>query len=114
MKKNIEFQGGGVQCDNPKCDYVDPDVPIDQYEEWVNKPCPKCGENLFTEDDYIKFQLMLKAMDFVNSLDLPSDPTETMATMKVDVHNEKIDIIDIESPYDQKKIDEKIAGGKRD
>lgn len=111
---NIELQGGGIQCDNPDCDYVDESVRIDQYEDWLNKPCPKCGWNLLTEEDYSKVQMLLKIIGVVDQMDIPIDPNEPMVTMSFDTKTDKIEITDIESPYDQKKIDEKLSGGKRD
>lgn len=42
----------GIKCDNPKCDYKDESVTYEQYPEYINKPCPTCGENLLTQEDY--------------------------------------------------------------
>ena len=103
MKKNIEIEGGGIKCDNPDCDYVKDDVHMTEYEQWVNKPCPKCGENLMTKEDYLKIQAMLQIVDMVNGLDLMPDPDEPKATMRVDVHNETFEITDIKEPYAKKK-----------
>lgn len=103
MKKNVEIQGGGIKCDNPNCDYIKEDVNISEYELWLNKPCPKCGENLLTKEDYDKVQLMLMIVEMANNMDYVSDPDEPKATMSVDIHNEKIEITDIEEPYAKKK-----------
>ena len=43
---------GGIKCDNPLCDYVNKDVHITDYIDYINKPCPCCGENLLTEEVY--------------------------------------------------------------
>lgn len=69
MRKLIEKQQEFViQCDNPKCDYTLPYS--DNNEEYlvlfVNKPCPKCGENLLTELDFMQHQRFLKVVDFIN------------------------------------------------
>jgi hypothetical protein len=42
----------GIKCDNPLCDYIDASVKFEEYADWVNKSCPKCGENLLTQEDY--------------------------------------------------------------
>jgi len=42
----------GIKCDNPKCDYRDDSVNRDNYPEYVDKPCPECGSNLLTKEDY--------------------------------------------------------------
>jgi predicted nucleic-acid-binding Zn-ribbon protein len=47
MKDIVRF--GGIKCDN--CDYRI-EIPFSEYPKWVNKSCPKCGENLLTERDY--------------------------------------------------------------
>jgi NAD-dependent SIR2 family protein deacetylase len=43
----------GIQCDNPSCDFKDETVSMADYEYWLNKPCPKCGNNLLTEADLL-------------------------------------------------------------
>jgi predicted RNA-binding Zn-ribbon protein involved in translation (DUF1610 family) len=104
MKKNIELFGGGLKCDNPECDYVNMEIPRSEYEKWINKPCPKCGENLLTEDDYMKSQFLESLVDMVNEMDLDIDPNEPRGIMTVDVHNNKIEITtDIEEPNAKKK-----------
>ena len=113
MKKNIEVYGGGLKCDNPECDYVNMDIPRNEYEKWVNKPCPKCGENLLTEEDYMKSQFLESLIDMVNEMNLDIDPDEPQATMTVDVHNNKIEITDIKEP-DAKKKTKKSSRRKKD
>lgn len=41
----------GIKCDNESCDYKDDSVTFDQYPDYLNKPCPKCGANLLTQED---------------------------------------------------------------
>jgi ssDNA-binding Zn-finger/Zn-ribbon topoisomerase 1 len=45
-----------IVCDNPKCDFKIKNETGEFDEEtiqYVNMPCPKCGENLLTEKDYL-------------------------------------------------------------
>lgn len=42
----------GIKCDNPQCDFKDHTVRIEDYKQWLNWPCPKCGANLLTQADY--------------------------------------------------------------
>lgn len=65
MNKAIEYQIGGIKCDNPKCDYINLSVAYEDYPNWVNKSCPKCGANLLTEKDY---KACLRIMNIVNKL----------------------------------------------
>lgn len=59
---------GGIVCDNPTCDYKDPAAGFDTFHEYLNKPCPKCGENLLTQEDYDNAMLVYKSIQYVNSL----------------------------------------------
>jgi len=49
-EERVGVKISGLTCDNTACDYQN-DVPFEEYENWLNKPCPKCGENLLTQDD---------------------------------------------------------------
>ena len=42
----------GIKCDNAQCDFNDPTVVYADYPQWINRACPKCGENLLTQEDY--------------------------------------------------------------
>lgn len=63
-----EVNISGIQCDNPNCDYVDYNVSVDQYPEYVNRPCPKCGVNLLTEQDYQVVQVLLRAQKLISKI----------------------------------------------
>lgn len=68
---NIEMHVSGIKCDNLACDYQDPSAKLDDYEVWLNRPCPKCGHNLLTEKD-LKSVLAIKAnIEWLNALKLP-------------------------------------------
>lgn len=58
----------GVKCDNPECDFLDGNVPFSQYAEWVNKPCPKCGWNLLTNQDYEQVKELLAFVKSSNQI----------------------------------------------
>jgi len=49
----------GVQCDNPKCDWADLTITVSQGFGFIDKPCPKCGENLLLKEDYSNFVTLL-------------------------------------------------------
>jgi len=68
MEQNVELKAGGIKCDNPKCNWADNDVPVETYAQWLNRPCPECGENLLTEEDYKNSEALLAAWRMVNSL----------------------------------------------
>lgn len=55
----------GIRCDNTTCDYADMEAEFDP-DKYLNMPCPKCGDNLFTEADYRLMQIMSKVADTTN------------------------------------------------
>ena len=64
----FDMEMSGIQCDNHECDYMEENVHQDNYKDWVDKPCPKCGENLLTQADYEAAVKMIKAMEGMNAL----------------------------------------------
>lgn len=93
--KLIEIrQQNEVECDNPKCDFVVPNktgIPNPDSQEWLDRPCPKCGQNLLTFQDWYQFRKMMKIINFINKwfgwLSIlrwgRNGKSETKATMKV-------------------------------
>lgn len=69
MRKLIEKQQNYlVTCDNPKCGYAVPytDATEKSLVLFIDKPCPKCGENLLTMEDYLQYQNLMKVVNFMN------------------------------------------------
>ena len=69
MRKLIEKQQNSlVTCDNPNCDYTVPytDATEKYLVLFIDKPCPKCGENLLTMEDYLQHQNLMKVVNFMN------------------------------------------------
>ena len=74
--KVLEYHIRGIKCDAKGCDYTDDDARFEQYPEYLNKPCPKCGGNLLTEADIELCHAMIKAADVLNYFvgDVPVTP----------------------------------------
>ena len=55
-------------CDNEKCDFHIPHTVENKNElvSYLNVPCPKCGENLLTEQDLIQSEKVMKVINFLN------------------------------------------------
>ena len=70
MRKLIEVsQEYDVVCDNVMCDYVVKNEAKGVNEaigKHLNAPCPKCGENLLTEEDMMQYLAMHKLVNKVN------------------------------------------------
>lgn len=68
MGRNLDIMVAGIKCDNPDCDFADMSVPYNEYDKWLNKPCPKCGANLLTQKDYDVCKTMMKIAKLFNKL----------------------------------------------
>lgn len=64
----IQVNLGGLQCDNPLCDWIDPTIQVEQYKDWLNAPCPKCDENVLTEEDLKNTLMMRSIVAMVNAV----------------------------------------------
>lgn len=74
--KAVRLVAVGIKCDNEDCDYKDMEADFDP-DEYLNKPCPQCGSNLFTLEDYQLLQSLEGAADIVNELFAGVDLTES-------------------------------------
>jgi hypothetical protein len=81
---NAEISISGIKCDN--CDYRDDTVLFVDYPKWVNKPCPKCGENLLTQKDYDDCLKLTDAVDLANSM-----PPEFLEKLVTEASESEID-----------------------
>lgn len=70
MRKLIEMrQEDLIVCDNPNCSYKvknetkDPNVSV---HDWLDVPCPNCGQPLLTLDDYLRALHILRIINWVN------------------------------------------------
>jgi hypothetical protein len=76
---------GGLKCDNPSCDYEDMSIKVEEYKDWVEKPCPKCGWVLLTMKDYKVSKWLHRIIKFLNFI-LPKrdeNDADNLATMSV-------------------------------
>jgi hypothetical protein len=70
MEKSAILMFYGIKCDNPECDYRDDYAKREDYEQYVNKPCPLCGEKLLTQkdlDSVVKLEIAVGVLDEVMS-----------------------------------------------
>lgn len=70
MRKLIEIiQENLIVCDY--CFFKIPNenknkIPIMETKKYLNVPCPKCGNNLLTEKDYIAYAKLMSGMNWIN------------------------------------------------
>lgn len=103
---NIEIaKSGGLNCDNPNCDWSDMSIEVSDYKNWVNKPCPECGESLLTQEDYDKTVKFMDAINLINSI--PPDQLEELS--------KNFDTDDIIDAYLKlKELGYRLEGGDND
>lgn len=67
LRKIIEVsQENAVVCDNVNCDFAIQNKNTDEdIRRYINVPCPKCGENLLTKEDYLQWVALHKYVDFI-------------------------------------------------
>jgi ssDNA-binding Zn-finger/Zn-ribbon topoisomerase 1 len=75
MKNAMELKIKGIKCDNKSCDYRNENVDFEEYENWLNKPCPKCGANLLTQKDLDNTKALANLTNIINAI-LPKSEAE--------------------------------------
>ena len=71
MQQLIELSKDQIICDDPKCDYIF-EVSSEGIEEdinvklFINMPCPQCGENLLTVEDYLTGRRFKATVNWLN------------------------------------------------
>ena len=78
MPKAINMTEFSVNCDD--CGYKEAAQP-EQLRDYLDKPCPKCGAIMITEDDVKRMDALIEVINTVNNIvgDVPeSDDTEEM------------------------------------
>ncbi|MGM0183408.1 hypothetical protein IGK74_002373 [Enterococcus sp. AZ150] len=87
-KQYVSYNIKGIKCD--ACDFKDMSIEVEKYPEWLNKPCPKCGANLLTQEDLDSVNRMIAAVDMTNKLleslnvEIPDNSEETRVKVDMD------------------------------
>ncbi len=97
MKRKLieKSQDSLITCDNPKCDFT---IPYAQEEEkylffYVDMPCPICGENLCTIEDYLLHEKLIRGVNWINkwfswmAYLIPKKSYDNSKTLSVHVHD---------------------------
>lgn len=91
----MEMFETGLKCDNIKCDWARPDIRQKHHKHWIDKPCPKCGENVLTRKDYRNFQifkwimiLVILPINWVYKLIVPKKH-QKLYNVTVDMHDKE-------------------------
>jgi hypothetical protein len=95
MKKLIEKQDLGlIVCDNPNCNFkFDLNKSTIKLEEFINRPCPNCGQNLLTQKDYDTIKKLNAIINFINkwfswiTIFIPKKKLTKTHSVTVRIHN---------------------------
>lgn len=85
----LELHSTGLKCDNPKCDWSDETISIDDWQHWINAKCPKCGENVLTLDDYNNAMVVMASAKLVNMFSI-EDLEEISKGTDIEAFKEKL------------------------
>ena len=96
----MEFKD--IKCDNAKCDHYE-EVDFEDYPKYVNKPCPKCGDNLLTREDYNKCLIMLKHYYNLKKFFYPLRWFNPFFYYDMIFGTDENDIIEVQLPFPKKK-----------
>lgn len=91
MEKRIELVDDtcGIICDAPQCGWKDDSVTFATLEQWRNCPCPKCGANVLTDEDW---ELHLKTTEIMEAINNMTD--EELQVFEELVKNGDIEVPD--------------------
>ena len=101
MQSTLEISG--IKCDG--CDYRNPDVLFDDYDNWLNKPCPKCGKNLLTEADYKTVKVLYSMVELGDDNDDVNSMHEPIIIATLDMNGSgELTIVNMEIKKRKKKM----------
>lgn len=58
-----------VKCDTEGCDHYEEGVKVDEFGNYINKPCPKCGAPLMLEEHLAQLGKALLSVAAVRAQD---------------------------------------------
>ena len=81
--KALHIECGGIVCDNPKCSYENKDARLHEYKQYLNKPCPKCGENLLTQENMDTISYLIDLSNTLGDTEVGGDTRMSTMNCKV-------------------------------
>lgn len=97
----VEIEIGGIKCDATGCTFTDPSVALRDYEQWLDRPCPACGANLLTVEDY-KLTLALVGIVASANAEAPVPPPGSKRMRITPVMNGSGEVVRIKESHDAK------------
>jgi phage FluMu protein Com len=84
MEDALELSIKGIKCD--KCDYTNMEVKFEDYEQWLNRSCPKCGANLLTQKDFDSTKMLVEITKAFNKVFPKRKGGEKIVNMNVEMN----------------------------
>ena len=86
MAEAIQMHIGGIRCDNPECNFEDMSVRFENYDQWLNKPCLECGQNLLTDADFSAIKRLIHSLTLLIEKLPPISLNEQKAKMQLEMN----------------------------
>lgn len=98
MAKVVTTYVKGIKCDNEECGWKDPTVPYEDYPKYIDKPCPCCGANLLTRQDYLVTKRIIEISKLFGNIEVPDNKVNTLMRVNMNGKNQvSLDISQIDS-----------------
>lgn len=87
MKNAAVLTIPALKCDAEGCDYEETvEATSQNVNEFIGKPCPKCGANLLTEADAAALHMLFAAVATVNLAHGPAADDEPMENFPISMN----------------------------
>lgn len=61
----------GLKCEKASCRFSKRDVKFEDFPKWIDKPCPKCGTNLLTAQEYLRAKMTKEYVELLSETVAP-------------------------------------------
>ena len=90
MNEQNGLELAGIKCENQTCDYRNEHVLLDEYINYLNIPCPKCGEILLTENDFNLVKMFGAMVSIANKLESDDEVVEISTSTSAKVYQPSV------------------------
>lgn len=84
MAEAFEFTSILLHCDAEGCGHEEPIPAMDAA--YIGKPCPKCGANLLTKEDFDSAKMLEAAAGLFNAIVGPIEPSGNAIPVSINPH----------------------------
>ena len=77
---------------------------MEDYKDWLNKPCPKCGMNLLTQEDYDNVMMLMSLINSMNEVLPQRDDNEPNVVASIEMDGKGLSILSLKKKIMRYKI----------